>query len=296
MKRKLGVTLLIIATTLAGTPEAVKQLHDLNATLRHWASNSLGGSFLVYAEGTGEHAALPDRYDYHQVAPRAEERTAPSYGVTADISLASAPSAHAGACPTERQHAVEQTDRLARTRATVSPSHTQLAQRPREVNMAEHGRMTNAQLAREIERAFALAERALGAKLRGPALADEAREEAEVKVKQLRLKTSDTVKLRRVMPARIAQLDDAGVPFINRLVAVNALPTVMTFSNNEELPLPATPALAHAQRSSFSKAGKAARPAQSPACANSGREQEVSPYVVTTAISAGSDGFNADNN
>ncbi len=294
MKRKLGVTLLIIATTLAGTPEAVKQFHDLNTALRHWASNSLGGSFLVYAEGTGERAALPDRYDYHQVAQRAEERAATSYGLTADIARAAATHARADACPTQRR-AVEQTENLTRTRTTTVPqTRTQLAQRTREVNTAEHGRMTNEQLAREIERAIGIAERVLGAKLRGQALTDEAREEAEVKSKSLRLKTTETVKTRRIMPVRVARLDDAGVPFIDRFADLNVLPTPVIFSRNAELPAPAA---AHAKQSSMSKVGKAPRrAAPAAACANAPRETEVSPFVVTTAISAGSDGFNADNN
>src|SRR2546423_11752761 len=100
MKRKLGIALLVIATVLAGAPEAVRQLHDLNAALRHWAGTNLGSSFLVYAEDSTDHAR-PDRYDYHQIAPPV--RTI-AYGSTASLSLPDA--AHEGsACPFERRAA-----------------------------------------------------------------------------------------------------------------------------------------------------------------------------------------------
>src|ERR687886_121562 len=111
MKRKLGVALLIIATALAGTPEAVKEFHDLNRQLRSWASTNLGGSFLVYAETTSEHAR-PDRYDYHEVAPvmpRATEPDASSYGLMASLTL---PATSERPCPYAHKRAVMQLEAL----------------------------------------------------------------------------------------------------------------------------------------------------------------------------------------
>src|SRR2546423_12371757 len=119
MKRKLGVALLIIATALAGTPEAVKQFHDLNRQLRAWASTSLGGSFLVYAETTNERA-LPDRYDYHEVAPvmpHADAPDASSYGLMASLTL---PASSKHPCPFARQRAALQMEALSHAQ-TVEP-------------------------------------------------------------------------------------------------------------------------------------------------------------------------------
>ncbi len=298
MKRKLGVTLLIIATTLAGTPEAVKQFHDLNTAVRHWASNSLGGSFLVYAEGTNDRA-LPDRYDYHQVAPRAAAPAVWSYGLTANLSPVAAPRAHDdAACPLQRQRTVEQSDSVARERVTIAPQpRAQMARRIREPSAPARVRLANEQLARELERAAVIVGRALGAKLRGQALSDDARgQEAEAKLKGLRLKTAETLKVRRVMPVRVARLDDANMPLSNRFAALNVWPAPVAFSRDNETQTLVRAAVAPAKRSGFSRAGKASRRAPAAACAHASREAEVSPFVVTTAISAGSDGFNADNN
>src|SRR5438045_2368970 len=161
MKRKLGVALLIVATALAGTPEAVKQFHDLNRSLRAWASTSLGGSFLVYAEGTNERA-LPDRYDYHEVAPvmpRATEPDASSYGLMADLTL---PATVAHACPFARQREAVQTE-VARRAHTVE-QHVAV-QTPRRAARPLPSKAQQDQLAREIERATGVAARVLGTKL-----------------------------------------------------------------------------------------------------------------------------------
>ncbi len=292
MKRKLGVTLLIIATTLAGTPEAVKQFHDLNMAVRHWASNSLGGSFLVYAESANERA-LPDRYDYHQVAPRAAAPKIGSYGLTADLSPVAALRAHDdAACPLSPRRSVKQPDRVARERGPVG---AQLARRTRETSAPARVRLPDEQLARELERAAVIVGRALGAKLHGQSLTDDARgQEAEAKLKGLRLKTAETWKVRRIMPVRIARLDDATVPLSNRFAELNVLPAPVIFRSDNE-PLAPPVAAAHAQQNCLNRVDKAPRPAPAAACANAERAAEVSPFVVTIAISAGSDGFNADN-
>lgn len=298
MKRKLGVTLLIIATTLAGTPEAVKQFQDLNAAVRHWASNSLGGNFLVYAAGANERA-LPDRYDYHQIAPHPAAAPAEwSYGLTADLSPVAAPRAHAVACPSQRQPVVAQTDSLAHARVNVAPQpRAQTARRTRETEAPARARLTDERLARELERAVTIVGHALGAKLRAQGLSDEARgQEAEAKLKGLRLKTVEMLKARRGVPVKIARLDDARTSLGNQLAELSLLPAPVVFRLDREAQSPVPAAAAHAKRNCVSKAGKAPRPAQSATCANATRETEVSPFVVTTAINAGSDGFNADNN
>ncbi|MFL6211501.1 MAG: hypothetical protein ACJ74W_21815 [Pyrinomonadaceae bacterium] len=207
MKRKLGVALLIIATTLAGTPEAVKQFHDLNQTLQEWARTSLGSSFLAYAETTTEHA-LPDRYDYHQVAPlarRTDEPADPSYGLLASFSAAEATGAHVSVCPSQRR-AAEQALGASRARSTEKRSAQQVARAPRVVVLTQQSTMTT-----ELARAATMAARAFGAKLNEQQLAELIKsQDLEKKLKSLRIKTSvENLKVRRVPPVRIARLDQS---------------------------------------------------------------------------------------
>src|SRR5437868_6152088 len=151
MKRKLGIALLIIATVLAGTPEAVRQFHDLNKAVRHWAGTNLGGSFLVYAED-GVDRARPDRYDYHQVASPARPA---SYGLTASLSL---PSEHEHPCPfQQQQRAIERTNNTARTKREAAHAVEQLAHAKQSARATQRE-----QLARQIERTVKLTVKAFG--------------------------------------------------------------------------------------------------------------------------------------
>jgi hypothetical protein len=213
MKRKLGVALLIIATTLAGTPEAVKQFQDLNQTLQQWARTSLGSSFLAYAETTNEHA-LPDRYDYHEVAPlarRTDEPADPSYGLMASFSAVEATSAHVSVCPAQ-QRAAEQALVAVRTRSSEKRSAQQVARAPRVVVLTQQSVLT-----RELARAATIAARAFGAKLNEQQVAELIKsQDLEKKLKSLRIKTSvENLKVRRMTPVRVARLDQPALPLGN---------------------------------------------------------------------------------
>jgi hypothetical protein len=213
MKRKLGVAFLIIATTLAGTPEAVKQFHDLNQTLQQWARTSLGSSFLAYAETTTEHA-LPDRYDYHEVAPlarRTNEPADPNYGLLASFSVTETPSAHVSVCPTQ-QRAAAQALIAVRARSAEKRSTQQVARAPRVVVLTPQSAMT-----KELARAATMAVRAFGTKLNEQQVVELIKnQDLEKKLKSLRIKTSvENLKVRRVTPVRVARLDQPALPLGN---------------------------------------------------------------------------------
>ncbi|PYS89254.1 MAG: hypothetical protein DMF64_18250 [Acidobacteria bacterium] len=194
MKRKLGIALLIIATVLAGTPEAVRQFHGLNRALRHWAGTNLGGSFLVYAED-GSDRALPDRYDYHQVAPPA--RLA-SYGLTASLSQ---PATHETPCPFEHRRAVERAQPALRTQATAHA----VEQVARNQQRAERT-IEREQLARDIRRTLKLTVKTFGGELSEQQLA--------TKLRTLRMKpAAETLKTRRTVPVRVARINEGDLPF-----------------------------------------------------------------------------------
>ena len=195
MKRKLGIALLIIATVLAGTPEAVRQFHDLNRALRHWAGTNLGGSFLVYAED-GSDRALPDRYDYHQVAPPA--RLA-NYGLTASLSQ---PAMHDdGNCPLQHRRAIERTPDVTRsTREEVRAVEQAAPSQQHAERTVERKQL------REIERALRVTVRSFNGELNEEQLA--------LKLKTLRMKpTTETLKARRTVPVRVARINEGDLPF-----------------------------------------------------------------------------------
>ncbi|HYX40261.1 MAG TPA: hypothetical protein VE821_01120 [Pyrinomonadaceae bacterium] len=205
MKRKLGIALLVIATMLAGAPEAVRQFHDLNKAVRHWAGTNLGGSFLVYAEDNNGERALPDRYDYHQVAPPVRPA---SYGLTASLSL---PATHdATPCPLARRRTIERTQQAPRTPATTHASE-QVARSQRRIERE----VQHAQTAREIRRVLRLTVKSLGDEVNSPAFVESLNTpELATKIKALRIKPSvEPLKPRRSVPVRIACLNEGDGPF-----------------------------------------------------------------------------------
>ena len=199
MKRKLGIALLIIATVLAGTPEAVKQFHDLNRALRHWAGTNLGGSFLVYAED-GSDRALPDRYDYHQVAPPVRLTT---YGLTASLSQ---PATHDdGDCPLQHHRAIERTPYAVRSRREEAQTVEQVARNEQHVEQHVERTIERAQL-REIERALRLSARSFNGEL--------SQEQVAIKLKSLRMKpTTEALRWRRTVPVKVARANEGDLPF-----------------------------------------------------------------------------------
>ena len=214
MKRKVGIALLVIATVLAGAPEAVRQFHDLNKALRHWAGTNLGGSFLVYAEDNSNERALPDRYDYHQVAPPVRLS---SYGLTASLSV---PSTHnVSPCPFAHHREVERakpvpqvqapahaTEQVARERQRVERK----VQREQREQMARETRE-----AREIRRALRLTIKSLHGEVNTQTWV-ETLSGPEMATKIQTLKTKPPVApatARRTVPVRVARLNEDNVPF-----------------------------------------------------------------------------------
>ena len=292
MKRKLGVALLIVATALAGTPEAVKQFHDLNRSLRAWASTSLGGSFLVYAEGTNERA-LPDRYDYHEVTPVMPRATAPdasSYGLMADLTL---PATVEHTCPFARQREAVQIEVARRAPAVEQHVAVQTARRPRPLPI----KVRQDQLAREIERATGVAARMLGTKLNAQQFAELLRTQAlEAKLKGLRIKTSaETTKAKRVAPVRIARLEkDEALPVADSFEFSAPLPPEIAWTRRggEEENRPAA-AEEPAKRNANGRARPAAR-TRPGARAPEPREFDVAPFVIMASTDGEAKGFNCN--
>jgi hypothetical protein len=210
MKRKLGIALLIIATVLAGTPEALSQFHTVGLALRQWAGKNLGGSFLVYAADTGERA-LPDRYDYHMVAPATHKNGGE---VMARLSLSEAISGHAASmCP----FALPQRNEVRAPKVAPHSKHTLPAPSARiEAQTARLRAEREAQRAQARELARVLREtfKALGGEFNNAGFDAPAREaELAAKLKALRPKQGvETIKLRRVVPVKVAFLNEADVP------------------------------------------------------------------------------------
>ncbi len=280
MKRKLGVALLIIATALAGTPEAVKQFHDLNRSLRAWASASLGGSFLVYAEGPNERT-LPDRYDYHEVAPglpRTTESDAASYGLMASFSLPEAP------CPFAHRREASRAE--AAPRAHAAAPRVALAQTARRMRTVTINVRAD-QLAREIERATNVAARALGTKLDARQFAALIKAQAtDAKLKTWRFKTTtfkttnETTRVRRATPVRIARLEEEPLPFVERFEVSAPMPPELALTrrgNEEENRPPAVPE-EPAKRNPNGKVRT--RPQRPGARSTESREFDVAPFVI----------------
>ncbi|HEX8178254.1 MAG TPA: hypothetical protein VF525_01800 [Pyrinomonadaceae bacterium] len=291
MKRKLGVALLIVATALAGTPEAVKQFQDLSQSLHQWARTSLGGSFLVYAESTNDRA-LPDRYDYHQVAPlitRTDEQGTASYGLMASLSLpAAAPQVPTAiACPsTERRS--EQTVAVLRAHAPSARPALQIARRPRAVVVTERE-----QVAREIERATESAAHALGAKLNAQQFAEIIKgQDLEAKLKALRIKAAvETIKVRRIAPVRSAQFEAPLLPFANSFAgSAVAAPLELARGNNEDENRPGLPTVEEPRRNSNKTRTK--RPNARPNAEQ--REFDVAPFVIMASTSVDAKGLDCD--
>jgi hypothetical protein len=208
MKRKVGIALLVIATVLAGTPEAVRQFHDLNKALRHWAGTNLGGSFLVYAEDNSNERALPDRYDYHQVAPLIRLS---SYGLTASLSV---PSTHnVTPCPFAHHPIVERAVQAPRVQATAHATEQVARSQQRSARTVQREQM--AREAREIRRALRLTIQSLNGEVSEPALVESlSAPELATKSKALKSKQPvETLKPRRSAPVRIARLSEGDVPF-----------------------------------------------------------------------------------
>ncbi len=296
MKRKLGVALLIVATALAGTPEALKQFHDINQTLQHWTRTSLGGSFLVYAESTGERAGLPDRYDYHQLAPHvAAAPAASSYGLMASLSLPEAAAhAHAPAtCPSVApRRTVERVNNAPRARAvetrTVARTERTL-RRTRELR--------GDQLAREIERAATIAARVLGTKLDAQQFAEIIKgQELDAKLKALRIRPSreTLLKPRRPVPVRVALFTEDALPVVNGFEPAAPLPLAeLARRGNEDENRPGATAEEQSKRKGDAKTRKTQKPG---ARTGEQRDFDVAPFVIMAATDADTKGFGCDGN
>lgn|GEM_PF-5482199 len=296
MKRKLGIALLVVATAMAGTPEAVNQFHDINQALRQWARTSLGGSFLVYAEGTNEQRTLPDRYDYHVVAPLATRNSEPgaaaSYGLMASLSLPSAEHAHDGACPLQqRRRAAEPKVAVLRVPAAsvAAQPALQIARGRRVITLTGREPLT-----RQIERAAAIAARALGTKLSAQQFAEIIKgQDAEAKLKTLRIKsTAETIKVRRTQPARIARFEDFELPAVNGFAPPAPLaPVELARRDNEDETRPAPGVEEPVKRNGNGKArSRTARPARP----SEQREFDVAPFVIMAAADANAKGLDCD--
>ena len=291
MKRKLGVALLIMATALAGTPEALKQFQDLNQSLQNWAHTGLGSSFLVYAEGTAERA-LPDRYDYHQLAPVARHAVppAPSYGLMASLPRAIAPIAPAaqepGTCPVARRAA----ERVAiAPRAVEAQTIARVTRRVRVSNTARPD-----QLAREIERAAQRAARALGIKLDAQQFAEIIKgQEVTTKLKALRIRPAgEALKLRRLAPVRVARLEaDELLPFAADFeLSAPVPPAELARRNSDDENKPG----ATAEEQSKRKADAKARKGQKPGARGDQREYDVAPFVIMASTDGDAKGFDCN--
>jgi hypothetical protein len=295
MKRKLGVALLIIATALAGTPEAVKQFHVLNRQLHTWASASLGGSFLVYAETTNERA-LPDRYDYHEVAPvvtPTDEPDASSYGLMASLATPLPAAIEHTPCPLARRREALQVEVAPRAHATEKRVAAQTARRTHTVTI----NVRQDQLTREIERATDVAAHALGGKLNAQQFAELIKTQTlETKLKMLRFKQTDaTTKVRRVAPVvRTARLEeDEAVPFVNRFEMSAPLPPELASTRrpNEEENRPAASPEEPAKRNANNKTRTRTRPG---ARSTEQREFDVAPFVIMASTDGETKGFDCN--
>ena len=294
MKRKLGVALLIIATALAGTPEAVKQFRVLNRSLHDWASASLGGSFLVYAETTNERA-LPDRYDYHEVAPVVSPAAAPdasSYGLMASLATPLPATVEHTNCPLARRREALQVEVAPRAHAAEKRVGTQTARRTRTVTI----NVRQDQLAREIERATNMAARVLGGKLNAQQFAELIKTQAlETKLKTLRFKqTNATTKVRRGAPVvRIARLEEEPLPFVNGFEMSAPLPPELALTRrpNEEENRPAASPEESVKRNANGKARTRTRPG---ARSTEQREFDVAPFVIMASTDGETKGFDCN--
>jgi hypothetical protein len=303
MKRKLGVALLVVATALAGTPEAVTQFRDLNAALSRWASNNLGGSFLVYAEGTNERA-LPDRYDYHSVAPvvrpSALDQSASGYGLMASLSAPlNAPAAHTQAsCPMQQQRRALETAaaRTPRPRVVEARAARQVARRTERTE-------ASAEVARELERAVNLTTKALGAKLRVLKLEDETEGAVLVdQLKALRLKAATEARKERRAAERTRVVSftqpwpaPVAVPAVE--LTAPALPAYVALARrqNEEEARPGAAPDTNGKRRD-AKARRNTRPEGPNARPVEPRQFDVSPFVIMASTQTDATGFDCDDN
>ncbi|HEX8068623.1 MAG TPA: hypothetical protein VF546_01640 [Pyrinomonadaceae bacterium] len=300
MKRKLGVAILVLATALVGTPEAVTQFRDLNAALCRWASHSFGGSLLVYADGASERA-LPDRYDYHEVAPvvrpSALDQSASGYGLMASLSTAPAVErAPAASCPVQAQAA-----RRAAPAVIAAATRPQRVSAPRvaaPVARRVERDAAAAEIARQFERAVSLTTKALDGKLRGLKFEYKNDSAAAGKLKALRLKAvTEALKERRASAPAVRV-----VSFARELPAPTPLPALELLApalppyaelarrENEEEARPG-PAPDGAKRRD-PRARKNARP-DAPRTLEP-RQFDVAPFVIMASTQTEATGFNCD--
>lgn len=214
MRRKLGITLLMMMMVVSGTREAVKQFHELKSTVSDWTHASLWNGFLVFAQQP-EQGFEAERVQQPVLAPNCHAAQALKVAAAETNLNDSAPLvAQAKGERTEAKRTAAAAHAVAGFSARESKNeravskHEALSKR---AEKAESAALKNERARLNAERAIEIITRTIEESVRAAQANVAHAHETGEKIKFTRVKNSSQLfKMNRTLTFKIAQLDSNG--------------------------------------------------------------------------------------